>query len=334
MKNIAKICIWTVFFALAFNSCKPDPKGGSTGSTTGTSDTTKPKIKPQKIYRINADSAYAYIEAQVAFGPRVPGTSPHKKCVKYLREKLEEYTDTVVINTGVVKNHRGQTLQIKNIIGSINPTATKRIMLAAHYDTRPEADEDSERPTKPADGANDGASGIGVLLELARQFQIERPAIGIDIFFFDAEDGGKRNGSSETWCLGSQYWAKNLHIENYGAHYGILLDMVGASKAHFAYEAYSINTAQAAMIKVWNMAHQLGHGNYFLSVMGGSITDDHVFVNRGTGIPMLDIIDYDLHNSTGFGSFWHTHEDNISVIDKETLNAVGETVLNVVMQEH
>jgi hypothetical protein len=329
-----RLFLGLMLLAFFIQSCKSDNNGSTTtGTTNGNTDTASPPVKAKVYYKINADSAYKFVAAQVAFGPRVPGSSGHKKCLDYLMQKLGEFTDTVQINQGSMKSHTGHYMTVKNLIGSINPKASKRVILAAHYDTRPHADEDPSRPTEPADGANDGASGVGVLLELARQMQINKPAIGIDIIFFDAEDGGLRNGNSETWCLGSQYWAANLHQEDYKAHYGILLDMVGATDAHFAYEAYSINTAQAPMVKVWNMAHQLGYGHYFLSVMGGSITDDHVFVNRGTGIPMIDIIDYDLHNSTGFGSFWHTHEDNMSVIDKKTLNAVGQTVLNVVMQE-
>jgi hypothetical protein len=334
MKKTIFLLVLLFSFALLFESCKPDNgKGSTTGSTTGKPDSAKTPPVQENFYRVNADSAYKFVAEQVAFGPRVPGTSQHQKCVNYLIAKLRQYTDTVMVNQGPMKTFRGNNLVVKNIIGSINPKASKRIMLGAHYDTRPHADEDKERPTKPADGANDGASGIGVLIELARQMQIERPTVGVDIFFFDAEDGGRRNGSSESWCLGSQYWAKNPHVNPYQARYGILLDMVGASDAHFAYEAYSINTAQAPMVKVWNMAQRLGHGKYFVSVMGGSITDDHVFVNQGTGIPMIDIIDYDLLDDSGFGDFWHTHKDNMDVIDKNTLGAVGETVLNVVMRE-
>lgn len=335
MKNIVRILGLVAIFGLALHACKSDPGSSSTtGSTTSSkTDSNKPKPVQEKFYKINADSAYKFVAEQVAFGPRVPGTSQHQKCVNYLIAKLKNLTDTVFINQGPMRTFRGNTLVVKNLIGSINPKASKRIMLAAHYDTRPHADEDPERPTKPADGANDGASGVGVILEIARQLQIERPAIGVDIFFFDAEDGGRRNGSSESWCLGSQYWAANRHIPGYSAHYGILLDMVGATDANFAYEAYSINNAQAPMVKVWNMAQRLGHGKYFVSVMGGSITDDHVFVHQGTGIPMLDIIDYDLLDNSGFGDFWHTHKDNMDVIDRTTLNAVGETVLNVIMRE-
>lgn len=335
MKTITALFVLGAMVWL-FEGCKTDNSGSTSGgasTTGGTSTTGTTPPKQEKFYQIDKDSAYAFVEAQVKFGPRVPGTVQHQRCVKYLKTTLARFADTVVMNQGPMRNYTGQTLIMQNIVGSFNPKATKRVLLAAHYDTRPKADEDPTNPSKPADGANDGASGVGVLLEIARQLSIERPKVGIDIIFFDAEDGGMRNGASETWCLGSQYWAANPHVPIYTARYGILLDMVGAADAKFGYELYSINTAQGAMLKVWNMAQRLGHGNHFLNVRGSSITDDHVFVNQGRGIPMIDIIDYDAVSGRGFGDFWHTHNDNIDVIDANTLNAVGETVLNVVMRE-
>jgi len=332
--RISLVLAAIVAFSFGLHSCKSDnTRGTTTGSNGKPKDTTTTKPKPSKIYRINADSAYSFVAAQVDFGPRVPGTYSHQKCANYLFAKLSSYADTTLVNQGPMTTYRNKVIVVKNIIGSFNPKAKKRILLAAHYDTRPHADEDPDRPTEPADGANDGASGVGVLLELARQMSIERPNVGVDIIFFDAEDGGMRNGYSESWCLGSQYWGDNPHIKNYSASYGILLDMVGASDAHFGYEAYSIKTAQSTMVNVWNVAQSLGHGNYFLNIMSGSITDDHVFVNQKLKIPMIDIIDYDLNDNSGFGDFWHTHKDNMSGIDKKTLNAVGETVLNVVMND-
>lgn len=336
MKNSILILLVFFSFSIGLNACKSDSSGGTTtsGKTTGTttgSTTSQPKPK-KKTYRINADSAYQFVKDQVNFGPRVPNTKAHSNCVKYLASKMQQYSDTVYMNRGAMTTYKKEVLIVKNIVGVFNPKAKKRILLAAHYDTRPQADEDPNEPRTPADGANDGASGVGVLLEIARQLSIEKPKVGVDIIFFDAEDGGARNGISNSWCLGSQFWAANTHIENYTANYGILLDMVGASNANFGFEGYSINNANAVMVKVWQVAQSLGHGNFFLNLESGSITDDHVFVHQGTGIPMIDIIDYDIM-SGGFGDFWHKHSDNIDIIDPVTLNAVGETILNVVMNE-
>lgn len=146
-------------------------------------------------------------------------------------------------------------------------------MLCAHWDTRPYADEDEAKHHRtPIDGANDGASGVGVLLEIARQLQKQAPTIGVDIVFFDAEDYGtpdfyEGTHRSDTWCLGSQYWGRIPHVPDYKARFGILLDMVGGKNASFYYEAYSKNTAHTAMQKIWDAAHRIGYGNYFLKKM-------------------------------------------------------------------
>ena len=213
----------------------------------------------------------------------------------------------------------------------INPNSKNRVLLCAHWDTRPQADQDKDRPTEPADGANDGASGVGVLLEVARQLQAQRPDAGVDIILFDAEDMGDRSGESTTWCLGSQFWAKTPHKPNYVARFGILLDMVGAKNATFGIEGYSWMYAQPYVKKVWNTANKLGHSSYFVNAQGGQVIDDHLFINKTRGIPTLDIIHYEPSGS-GFGDFWHTHDDNMSGINRETLEAVGQTVFQVVME--
>ena len=188
------------------------------------------KANVQKIRisaKFNSDSAFNFIQKQVDFGPRVPGSSAHDQTAIYLEKKLAEYCDTAFTQYGTVANHLNQNIQIKNIVGSFNLSKKKRVLLCAHWDTRPMADQDAERPTEPSDGANDGASGVGVLIEAARQFQLQRPDAGVDILFFDAEDMGDSKGAASTWCLGSQFWSKTPHVKNYVARFGILLDMVG-----------------------------------------------------------------------------------------------------------
>ena len=187
---------------------------------------------------------------------------------------------------------------------------------------------------KPIDGANDGGSGVGILLEIARQLKNKAPEIGVDIVLFDVEDQGQPDNGSryipDTYCLGSQYWAKNPHIKGYDAQAGILLDMVGAKDAVFTLEGTSINYASDFMRQVWDMAIKLKHSNHFKFQKTKQLTDDHLYINKLAGIPTIDIIQYDYATPSGFGAYWHTHDDTMEVISKETLQAVGETVLAIV----
>ena len=230
---------------------------------------------------------------------------------------------------------------MRNIIASWNPENKRRILLFAHWDTRPFADQDDERQNDPIDGANDGASGVGVLMELARHLSEAELSHGIDIIYFDVEDYGRPSGSlitdgMESWCLGSQHWAKNLHVPNYNAKYGILLDMVGAKNAEFHQEAISMEYAPQLMRRVWKTGHALGYGKYFVEEPRYYVgIDDHKIVNEEVGIPSIDIINYDANNGPGggFHHSWHTHDDNMEIIDRATLKAVGQTVMHTVWQE-
>ena len=232
--------------------------------------------------------------------------------------------------------YNGTQLKAKNIIGSYNPENSKRVLLFAHWDSRPYADHDKDpaNQMKPIDGADDGASGVGVLLEMARQFSIKSPAIGIDIIFFDAEDYGTpefvKEYKENTWCLGAQFWAKNPHVKGYKADFGILLDMVGAKNASFFKEATSMRYAPQIVEEVWSTARDLGYGKFFINAEGGAITDDHQYVILGRNIPCIDIIYTDPESDNGFGPHWHTQNDTMDNIDRETLKAVGQTVLQVV----
>ena len=210
----------------------------------------------------------------------------------------------------------------------------------AHWDTRPFADydEDETKHREPIDGANDGASGVGVLLEAARQFGLKSPDVGVDIVFFDLEDWGPPTDldmyNEEYWGLGSQYWSKNPHIFGYKASYGILLDMVGAADPTFRKEYFSRQYAGFVLDKVWQRAFDLGYGNYFLDEDGAAINDDHVFVNKYAKIPSIDIIHLNPANSNkSFFKHWHTLGDNMEHIDKQSLKMVGRVVLDVVYHE-
>jgi len=289
--------------------------------------------------KFNADSAYRNVKAQVDFGPRVPGTEGHAHCAKYLVEELTRFgVDTVIEQKTTVTAYNGDKLPINNIMGQINRDVAKRVLLLAHWDTRPWADqeEDKEDRNKPILGANDGASGVGVLLEIARCLQNKKPLIGVDILFVDAEDYGKMDGwgnNDKTWCLGTQYWIKNMP---YSPHqlpiYGILLDMVGGKDAKFHREYSSQKIASKIVDKVWAMAAASGYGDIFVNELGGSVIDDHVFVNQ-VNIPCIDIIESLNPATRSFNPTWHTLDDNMSNIGRSSLKAVGQTVLNLIYQE-
>jgi len=301
----------------------------------------KPKQISVEVPQFNSDSAYQFIQKQVDFGPRVPNTKSHLKCADYLADKLRGYNAKVIVQPGKVTAFNGAELKIRNIIAQFQPEKTNRVMLFAHWDTRPFADRDTKNKAKPIDGANDGGSGVGVLLEIARQLNSKPTNVGVDIMLFDAEDYGEAQGgvsSSQVlddWCLGTQYWANNPPIPNYNAKYGILLDMVGAKNAVFPKEYVSMYFAEDIVNKVWNTAGELGYGNFFVNQKipaNRRITDDHLYVNNLAKIPAIDIIHYEL-DRFDFGHFHHTHKDNMDIIDKTTLKAVGQTVMHVVYNE-
>jgi Zn-dependent M28 family amino/carboxypeptidase len=292
------------------------------------------------VPKFNADSAYYFVDKQVSFGPRVSGMASHTNCANWLTEKLKAYSDTVIVQTFKARTYDNKTRNGTNIIASFNPEKEKRLLLMAHWDTRPYADydEDPSKHREPIDGANDGASGVGVLLEVARLMAESPPDVGIDIVYFDLEDWGPPTDlniyNDEYWGLGSQYWSKNPHVFGYSASYGILLDMVGAANPTFRKEYFSRLYAEFILDKIWQRAYDLGYGNYFLDEDGPAINDDHVFVNKYAKIPSIDIIHL---NPTGseksFFKHWHTTQDKMEHIDKESLNIVGRVVLDVVYHE-
>lgn len=286
----------------------------------------------------DADSAFSYVNTQVAFGFRIPNTKPHQACSAYLEATLRSFCDTVYVQDFIATTYDGKKLKSQNIIGSFNPEKANRILLGAHWDSRPFADHDVD-PAKnesPFDGANDGASGVGVLLEIARQLSIKNPTIGVDIIFFDAEDWGPPSSAQiegDWWCLGSQYWARTPHKPGYRANFGILLDMVGGKNAQFFHEGVSTQYAQGVVSKIWGKAHRLGYKEYFINESANPIIDDHFYVNRIARIPMVNIIHQDNSTGTGFNFTWHTSLDNMSNIDRTTLEVVGKTVLAVIYSE-
>ena len=294
----------------------------------GQEQVTTPNAEQKKV-EFNADSCYNYLAKQVAFGPRVPNTSAHRECAKYLVSTLAEFADTVITQDVNLTAFGGTKLESRNIIASWNTASKNRIMLCAHWDSRPFCAEDANPANHktPVLGANDGASGVAVLMELARQFAVTQPNVAVDIVLFDSEDYGNSDVEN-SYCLGSQYWARNPHTPNYRARFGILLDMVGGVGARFDKDIVSMHFASDVVNGVWKTAADLGYAGLFSNVPGGSLIDDHYYVNMLSGIPCIDIIDYS--NAEGFPSTWHTVNDNLENIDKTVLNAVGRVLSNYI----
>jgi glutaminyl-peptide cyclotransferase len=290
-----------------------------------------------KVPSFSEDSAFQFVKDQVTFGPRVPGTSAHKACAEYIVETLESFGLSVIVQEGSVRTFDGKIFKLKNIIASTQPEAKQRIFYSAHWDTRPFADQDMTERDKPIDGANDGGSGAAVLLEMARNFQQQKPVAAIDLIFWDIEDYGQPADSKfpemeDSYCLGSQYWANNRD-QNIEYRFGVNLDMVGGDRAVFAQETHSLNFASGVVQKVWQQAAASGYGQYFINEINGAIIDDHYYVNEIARIPCIDIIEQDRNTRSNFNKHWHTHKDNLDNISKSTLKAVGQVMLEVAYRE-
>lgn len=295
-----------------------------------------------------ADSAYAYIQAQVDFGARVPGTYAHQQCRDWIMSQFQQWGISIYEQQGEMIDYQCKMQPVRNIVAHIEGTekSMPAVLLCAHWDSRPWCDEEDEYDNRflPVPGANDGASGVGVLMEIARQLQILRndesvlfPSI--DIVLFDCEDMGTPTHYTgkqreHTWCLGSQWWAKcyaQTSIDKRVKYqYGILLDMVGDPSATFPKEYYSMRYAPAYTERIWHIASSLGYGRYFTVQNAYPIVDDHYYINTIAGVPCVDIIDYKMNTETGFPDWWHTQRDDMRNINKQTLQAVGETVMNVI----
>ena len=327
---------------LVLNSCTNETKtteGVPSGSTK------QPEVKTPEVKHItppdfNTDSAYVYVEAQAKMGPREPGSKAHEQTVTYYEKKFKEYGAEVIIQKATVTSFDQKKWLSKNVIASFNPENTSRVMLSSHWDSRPFCDRDSNiaNQKKACPGVNDGASGVGILIEIAREMAKQKPGIGIDIMLWDMEDYGQGSVESNTqpmdddWALGSQYWSQNMHKPGYTARFGILLDMVGAKGTVFPIEQFSVFYASPVVNKVWSAAANLGYGNYFTNKQIGQITDDHLYVNKFASIPTADIIGY-APDAGGFFRYHHCLKDDMSNIDKNTLKAVGQTILEVIYNE-
>lgn len=323
-----RIILYSLISLLLFSACQGKKKNNSTQRENA----------PQTRIEFSADSAYRYIAEQVVFGPRIPASKAHETCGNYLVNKMKSFGADIQEQKADIRAWDGKTLPMRNIIASFQPENAQRILLFAHWDCRPWSDmeETKSLQMKAVLGANDGASGVGVLMEVARQLgKAQTLPVGVDIIFFDLEDYGVPDWEKDvkdSWCLGSQYWAKHPHKAGYTANYGILLDMVGTRNACFMWEYISKRYAPDVVQKVWNKAQELGYGQFFIQADGGILTDDHLYINTLAGIPSIDIIDFD-NDRGGFFEGWHTQHDDMSNIDKLTLQAVGNTLMHIIYSE-
>jgi len=319
------------YIAVSLPRCKSDNNPPANSTVTQNPQPATPAIP---VPPFNADSAFLFVKKQVDFGPRVPNTEAHRKCAAWLSSEFKRHGLAVIEQKFQAPHYKGGTFNGINIIGQYKPENPRRILLAAHWDSRFHADQDTKDQNKPILGADDGGSGVGVLLEIARLLSQNPLDIGVDFVLFDAEDQGNDTDDgqdhSKTWCLGAQHWSKNLHKPGYMPMFGILLDMVGGANPKFQKEGISMQAAPSIVEKVWSTAASLGYSNVFVQELGGAVTDDHYFVVMNARIPMIDIISRPGETKSGFVPHWHTHDDNMKAIDKNTLRIVGEVVTTVV----
>lgn len=264
--------------------------------------------------------AMEYVHAQLAFGPRIPGTDGHARMAAWLDSMMTARADTVVIQDWEHEARDGTRLPLRNVIGRFNPSATSRLLFLAHWDTRPRADAaGSSDPDAPVPGANDGASGVAVLLAMADALRAAPPSIGVDLLLVDGEDYGFF--PDQDVLLGSTYYAANP-LPGGKPLFAVLLDMVGDADLQIFQEGYSLTGAPEVVDRVWTVAEDLGLGGVFVRRPGHTLTDDHIPLQQA-GFRAIDVIDFDYEP-------WHTPDDTADKLSAESLEKVGRVMLNVI----
>ncbi len=277
------------------------------------------------IPQFSAQRAFDDLVRQTSFGPRSPGSQAHQKCLSFFQSTLSSLADTVITQQFSYRSYKGDQYLGNNVIARFNLFQKERIILTAHWDTRPwaDADNNSANHTKAILGANDGASGVAILLELSRIFKSNPLPVGVDIVLFDGEDVGQ-TGNSESYCQGSQYFARNLPAGSF--RYAINLDMVGDKNLEIKRESNSDSYASSLMDRIFSTARALGVTQFVDERIGG-IYDDHIPLNK-VSIPAVDLIDFDYPDATN--KHWHTLEDTVDKCSPESLEAVGTVLLNII----
>ena len=281
----------------------------------------------KKIPSFNQKMAFQHLLDQCSYGPRNPGSEGHQEFSKYLEEYLSSLSKNVIIQEFSYTEHlTTKKRKGKNLIAQFNLESEERLLLGAHWDTRSLSDEDpdEEKKSLPVLGANDGASGTAVLMELASIFSKNNPPIGIDIVFFDAEDVGI-NGKPYTFAMGSEYFSKNLPIEK--PNFAIIVDMVGDKFLKIPIERFSYQVNPEMVKEIWGLANDLGLSAFEYRI-GYEIYDDHVPLWENAQIPAIDIIDFDYPNL--FYNYWHTQKDIPENCSPQSLYQVGTLLLNYI----
>lgn len=316
-RSVRKIAVISIF-ALLISACAQ--RAASASETVAAE-----KKAAVELPAFSADSAYSFVEKQVAFGPRVPNTAAHEKAGRWLESELRRHGAEVIVQKASLEAFDGTMLRASNILGRFDAGKSRRVLLLAHWDSRPWADNDPDEAnhSRPVDGANDGASGVGVLLETARLVGAKSPSVGVDILFVDAEDYGSE-GDDLSWALGARHFVSNPPVEDFAPEAVVLLDMVGGENARFAREQFSAYYSPGLLNRFWDAAEKAGEGSRFVNEPGGAITDDHLEFQRA-GMQAIDIIEY--CPDTGFNPRWHTVADDMSGISAATLGSVGRALV-------
>ena len=314
------------------------------GKTTASHGADTIAIAPAPVF--DADTAMSYVRVQCAFGPRVPGSEAHEACAHWIAATFAQLGVSVTEQQTTLNGYDGQPMRCRNIMARMNPDHTDRVLITAHWDSRAWADNDPDPANHhtPVLAANDGASGVAVMLEMARAIASMPLSYGVDFVCFDLEDQGTPQWADEDdvqpsdesgfWCLGSRYWANQAFADNYEARFAVNLDMVGGRDASFSMESYSCQFAQPVVNMVWHLAEQLGYGQFFRQRVGGYVMDDHVPVFQLAHVPSIDIVPHVENAPSSFGRTWHTTSDTPDNIDPAVLKAVGQTLLQLLYNDN
>jgi len=304
-----------VFCILA--GCKGDAKEGSAAQRTATATSTG----------FNGSAAYNYAGAQVAFGPRVPGTPAAKQGGDWIIRQMRARADTVIVQSFTYTTADGKKLPLRNILARFRPELPERVLYVTHWDSRPISESATTEAEKkmPVPGANDGASGVGMFVALGDALKKTRPNVGVDLLFTDGEDYGQFGPPEVDVLIGSKYFAKHLPSADYKPLYGVLWDMIGDKDLRIPYEMFSFQRAPEVVSRVWQTAADLGYANIFVEESGGEVVDDHVPL-LDAGLRVIDVIDltYPPH---------HTPYDTMDKISAKSLATVGDVATALVTRK-
>ncbi|MBN2033832.1 MAG: M28 family peptidase [Deltaproteobacteria bacterium] len=283
----------------------------------------------QSMPAFKGKDAFAYLIKQTDFGPRNPNSRGHTECLKFLYDSLCRSADSVRLQHFTHTGYENEELWLTNVIASFRPEFKERILFCAHWDTRPRAERDTNimRKNQPILGANDGASGVAVLLHLADLMKISPPPVGVDIVLFDGEDYGVE-GDLSNYLLGSRFFVRKK-VADYQPRFGILLDMVGDKFLQIFKEQNSLHFAPQIVELVWEKARELGI-TQFSPQTGHAIFDDHIPLNEA-GIRAVNLIDFNYPDESH--RFWHTHKDVPENCSPESLQAVGVVITGILYSQ-